>query len=72
MLFDKFDPEGFGEIPREDFLQALTSPEWRAEIPVNKRDILLTRVKESLADAITFQDFVNVVSNLKKKKKLHS
>ncbi|CAD6221206.1 GSCOCG00005088001-RA-CDS [Cotesia congregata] len=62
MLFDKFDPEGFGEIPREDFLEALTSPEWRAEIPVNKREILLARVKESHADAITFQDFVNVMS----------
>lgn len=66
MLFDKFDPEGFGEIPREDFLEALTSPEWRAEIPVNKREILLARVKESHADAITFQDFVNVVSSLLK------
>ncbi|KAK0168935.1 hypothetical protein PV327_002691 [Microctonus hyperodae] len=62
MLFDKFDPEGFGEIPRDDFLQALTSTEWQAEIPLNKRDILHVRVKESHADAITFQDFVNVVS----------
>ncbi|KAK0086398.1 hypothetical protein PV326_005555 [Microctonus aethiopoides] len=63
MLFDKFDPEGFGEIPRDDFLQALTSAEWQAEIPLNKRDILHVRVKESHADAITFQDFVNVLKN---------
>ncbi|XP_012538254.1 protein rhomboid [Monomorium pharaonis] len=62
MLFDKFDPEGFGEIPLEDFLTALRSPEWKAEIPTNKRDILLTRAKESGIEAITFQDFVNVMS----------
>ncbi|XP_015124482.1 rhomboid-related protein 3 [Diachasma alloeum] len=60
MLFDKFDPEGFGEIPRDDFLRALASSEWKSEIPANKRDILLTRIKESYVDAITFQDFVNV------------
>ncbi|KAL0103571.1 hypothetical protein PUN28_017676 [Cardiocondyla obscurior] len=62
MLFDKFDPEGFGEIPLEDFLAALKSPEWKAEIPTNKRDILLTRAKESRVEAVTFQDFVNVMS----------
>ncbi|KAK2585839.1 hypothetical protein KPH14_010433 [Odynerus spinipes] len=62
MLFDKFDPEGFGEIPLEDFLVALKSAEWKAEIPANKRDILLARAKEAKVDAITFQDFVNVVS----------
>ncbi|EZA48792.1 hypothetical protein DMN91_004765 [Ooceraea biroi] len=62
MLFDKFDPEGFGEIPLEDFVAALRSPEWRVEIPANKRDILLTRAKESRVQAVTFQDFVNVVS----------
>ncbi|XP_071560733.1 protein rhomboid [Temnothorax nylanderi] len=62
MLFDKFDPEGFGEIPLEDFLAALRSPEWKAEIPTNKRDILLTRAKESRVEAVTFQDFVNVMS----------
>ncbi|XP_039307108.1 protein rhomboid isoform X1 [Solenopsis invicta] len=62
MLFDKFDPEGFGEIPLEDFLTALRSPEWKAEIPTNKRDILLTRAKESRVEAVTFQDFVNVMS----------
>ncbi|XP_051169472.1 uncharacterized protein LOC127286889 [Leptopilina boulardi] len=62
LLFDKFDPEGFGEIPIEDFLVALRSPDWLAEIPVNKRDILFVRAKETRAHAITFQDFVNVVS----------
>nr|XP_012233567.1 PREDICTED: uncharacterized protein LOC105678643 [Linepithema humile] len=60
ILFDKFDPEGFGEIPLEDFLVALRSSEWKAEIPANKRDILLTRAKESHVEAVTFQDFVNV------------
>lgn len=58
----QFDPEGFGEIPVEDFLAALRSPEWKTEIPANKRDILLARAKESRAQAVTFQDFVNVVS----------
>lgn len=58
----QFDPEGFGEIPLEDFLTALSSSEWKAEIPTNKRDILLTRAKESHVQAVTFQDFVNVVS----------
>ncbi|XP_063980370.1 protein rhomboid [Diachasmimorpha longicaudata] len=62
MLFDKFDPEGFGEIPRDDFLRALASTEWKCEIPANKREILLTRVKESYVDAVTFQDFINVMS----------
>lgn len=46
----------------EDFLAALKSPEWKTEIPPNKRDILLTRTKESRVEAVTFQDFVNVVS----------
>ncbi|KAK1135539.1 hypothetical protein K0M31_000125 [Melipona bicolor] len=59
-LLNDFDPEGFGEIPVEDFLAALKSPEWKAEIPPNKRDILLTRAKESRVEAVTFQDFVNV------------
>lgn len=43
-------------------MTALNSPEWKAEIPINKRDILLTRAKESRVQAVTFQDFVNVVS----------
>ncbi|XP_046751049.1 protein rhomboid [Diprion similis] len=62
LLFDKYDPEGFGEIPLDDFLVALDSQEWREEVPANKRDILRARVKESTVDAITFQDFVNVMS----------
>lgn len=49
----------------EDFLVALKSPEWKTEIPANKRDILLTRAKESRVQAVTFQDFVNVVSTFK-------
>ncbi|XP_015428678.1 PREDICTED: rhomboid-related protein 3-like [Dufourea novaeangliae] len=67
MLFDKFDPEGFGEIPVEDFLAALKSAEWKTEIPPNKRDILLTRAKESRAQAVTFQDFVNVYALSRRK-----
>lgn len=63
-MFYQFDPEGFGEIPLEDFLAALRSPEWKTEIPANKRDILLLRAKESRVQAVTFQDFVNVVSTV--------
>ncbi|KAJ8681533.1 hypothetical protein QAD02_017325 [Eretmocerus hayati] len=62
LLFDKHDPEGFGEIPINEFILALSSPDWIAEIPENKRDILYIRAKESRVEAVTFQDFVNVVS----------
>lgn len=62
----QFDPEGFGEIPVDDFIEALKSPEFLANVPPNKRDILYDRAlkaKTSKAEAISFQDFVNVVSN---------
>ncbi|XP_077299822.1 rhomboid-related protein 3-like [Arctopsyche grandis] len=62
ILFDKYDPEGFGEIPWPDFLKALKTPELQAHIPSNKRDVLLERARQSKADAITFQDFVNTMS----------
>ncbi|XP_053663943.1 uncharacterized protein LOC128713105 [Anopheles marshallii] len=64
-LFDAFDPEGFGEIPVDDFVAALKSPEFLANVPPNKRDILYDRAlkaKTSKVEAISFQDFVNVVS----------
>ncbi|EAT47093.1 AAEL001755-PA [Aedes aegypti] len=64
-LFDAFDPEGFGEIPIDDFIEALKSPEFLANVPPNKRDILYDRAlkaKTSKAESISFQDFVNVVS----------
>ncbi|XP_035904757.1 uncharacterized protein LOC118508950 [Anopheles stephensi] len=62
-LFDAFDPEGFGEIPVDDFVAALKSPELLANVPSNKRDILFDRAlkaKTSKVEAISFQDFVNV------------
>lgn len=62
LCFFQYDPEGFGEIPIEDFFKALRSAEWRDEIPSNKRDILYLRAKETREHSITFQDFVNVVS----------
>uniref|UniRef100_A0A182RUY3 Uncharacterized protein n=1 Tax=Anopheles funestus TaxID=62324 RepID=A0A182RUY3_ANOFN len=61
----QFDPEGFGEIPVDDFVAALKSPEFLANVPPNKRDILYDRAleaKTSKVEAISFQDFVNVVS----------
>uniref|UniRef100_A0A182NZQ5 EF-hand domain-containing protein n=1 Tax=Anopheles epiroticus TaxID=199890 RepID=A0A182NZQ5_9DIPT len=62
-LMKDFDPEGFGEIPVDDFVAALKSPEFLANVPPNKRDILYDRAlkaKTSKVEAISFQDFVNV------------
>jgi len=59
----QYDPEGFGEIPWDDFLEVLNKPEFIAEVDAHKRDILLERAQERTTTAITFQDFVNVVSN---------
>ncbi|GAB6033655.1 hypothetical protein CHUAL_013717 [Chamberlinius hualienensis] len=61
-LFDKFDPEGFGEIPWDDFLLALESPEFQSEVEPNKRELLANKARERKTTAITFQDFVNVMS----------
>ncbi|XP_046449667.1 rhomboid-related protein 2-like [Daphnia pulex] len=88
-LFDQFDPEGFGEIPWEDFGRALRSPEFRQHIEPHKIQQLeekfhlqqqqLDKDQEdnrsgcsggghhddrptSRTTAITFQDFVNVMS----------
>jgi hypothetical protein len=58
----QYDPEGFGEIPWDDFLEVLNKPEFAAEVDANKRDILVLRAQERVTSAITFQDFVNVVS----------
>ncbi|KAF4527309.1 hypothetical protein B566_EDAN001084 [Ephemera danica] len=60
-LFDKYDPEGFGEIPWDDFLVVLRSPEFEAQIEPNKREILTEKAAERKTSAITFQDFVNVL-----------
>ncbi|KAJ9580198.1 hypothetical protein L9F63_004141, partial [Diploptera punctata] len=65
-LFDKYDPEGFGEIPWDDFLEVLNNPEFIAEVDSNKRDILRERAQERTTSAITFQDFVNVHRGRKK------
>jgi hypothetical protein len=59
----QYDPEGFGEIPWDDFLEVLNKPEFIAEVDAHKRDILLERAQERSTTAITFQDFVNVVSH---------
>ncbi|KMY96824.1 uncharacterized protein Dsimw501_GD13475, isoform B [Drosophila simulans] len=66
LLFDMFDPEGFGEISVEEFLVALKSPEFLSQVPMNKRELLLERAKKAKLPTgpgyVTFQDFVNVVS----------
>jgi hypothetical protein len=73
VLFDQFDPEGFGEIPWKDFELALESIEFRMQVGAGKLTLLkeLTRLNCSRSSellsgggsaAITFQYFVNIVS----------
>ncbi|XP_061389097.1 rhomboid-related protein 3 [Musca vetustissima] len=66
LLFDMFDPEGFGEITVEEFLNALKSPEFISQVPMNKRELLTERAKKAKSPIgpgyVTFQDFVNVMS----------
>ncbi|TDG47363.1 hypothetical protein AWZ03_006222 [Drosophila navojoa] len=66
LLFDMFDPEGFGEISVSEFLVALRSPEFVSQVPMNKRELLLERAKKAQLPVgpgyVTFQDFVNVMS----------
>ncbi|GBP18134.1 hypothetical protein EVAR_12915_1 [Eumeta japonica] len=57
-----FDPEGFGEIPWSDFVQTLQHPDFVAQVPPHKREILLDKACNATTNAITFQEFVNVVS----------
>ncbi|KAL3207932.1 hypothetical protein MRX96_039356 [Rhipicephalus microplus] len=59
-LFDKFDPEGFGEIPWSDFLRALETPEFCQAVGPAKREILTAKAHRSHTSAITFDDFVAV------------
>jgi len=63
-LFDRFDPEGFGEIPWEEFLVVLATPEFCEAVPSEKIDVLLEKFHQnsSTSSAITFQEFVNVMS----------
>ncbi|CAL4114189.1 unnamed protein product, partial [Meganyctiphanes norvegica] len=62
LLFDKFDLEGFGEIPWPDFRRVLVHPEFVAAVDVAKREQLATKALTPTTSAITFQDFVNVMS----------
>lgn len=63
-IFDQYDPEGFGEIPWNDFLMLLNSSDFVKSISQEKRDILLERARQSNTSAITFQDFVNIVGSI--------
>ncbi|KYB25800.1 hypothetical protein TcasGA2_TC034043 [Tribolium castaneum] len=63
-FFDKYDPEGFGEIPWGDLISAMSDPEFRHRVGTGKREILLEKARSATTPAITFQDFVNVVSFL--------
>lgn len=61
----QFDLEGFGEIPWPDFRNALVHPEFVAAVDLHKREQLAAKSLTPTTTAITFQDFVNVVSTLK-------
>lgn len=64
-LFDKYDPEGFGEIPLEDFEVALDTRDFLQTISPGKLIILQDRallLRQLGLSAITFQDFVNTLS----------
>ncbi|RZF49028.1 hypothetical protein LSTR_LSTR011390 [Laodelphax striatellus] len=61
-LFDKYDPEGFGEIPWDDFVEVLKTPDFVSEVTPNKLELLVERAQDRRTTAITFQDFVNVMS----------
>ncbi|XP_067129225.1 rhomboid-related protein 2-like [Centruroides vittatus] len=61
-LFDKFDPEGFGEIPWDDFLEALESTEFQEAIEPRKREILAIKAAEQKTSSISFEDFISVMS----------
>lgn len=64
----QIDPEGFGEIPVDDFINALKTPEIQAQVPLNKRELLLERALKSKgpkgSGSVSFQEFVNVVSQI--------
>lgn len=70
-LFDKFDPEGFGEIPVDEFVQALRSPDLQAHVPMSKRELLYDRAMKAQephgSGSVSFQEFVNVVSQQQSK-----
>ncbi|RWS24057.1 rhomboid-related protein 3-like protein, partial [Leptotrombidium deliense] len=61
-LFDKIDPEGFGEIPWQDFLDAIITPEFQTFIEPPKQAALVAKAFENGRTSITFEEFVNVVS----------
>ncbi|VVC44262.1 Hypothetical protein CINCED_3A014559 [Cinara cedri] len=66
-LFDKYDPEGFGEIPWNDFLMLLNSSDFVKLISQEKRDVFIERARQSNTTAITFQDFVNIMSGKRRR-----
>ncbi|CAH0389212.1 unnamed protein product [Bemisia tabaci] len=66
-LFDKYDVEGYGEIPWDDLLRALVMPDFIAQVCPNKREMLAEKAYERKTTAITFQDFVNVMTDKRRR-----
>ncbi|KAG5867790.1 hypothetical protein JTB14_002762 [Gonioctena quinquepunctata] len=65
-FFDKYDPEGFGEIPWPDFINSMNDSEFRQRVNTGKREILMEKSRTSNTHAITFQDFVNVDDGIRR------
>ncbi|XP_044760040.1 protein rhomboid isoform X1 [Coccinella septempunctata] len=61
-FFDEYDREGFGEIPWDYFLTVMNDVEFCQRVSPGKREILLEKSKNATTPAITFQDFVNVMT----------
>ncbi|KAK5640852.1 hypothetical protein RI129_009399 [Pyrocoelia pectoralis] len=61
-FFDQFDREGFGEIPWPDLVTVLGQPEFRQRVGTGKSEVLLEKARTATTPAITFQDFVNVMT----------
>ena len=64
VLFDKFDPEGFGEIPWKDFLHSLDSQDFRKIVEPGKLTLLryLSQSYSQKSSAMTLQLFISIVS----------
>ncbi|XP_043201273.1 uncharacterized protein LOC122370077 [Amphibalanus amphitrite] len=61
-IFDKVDPEGFGEVLAVDFLRAMSSAEFVECVDVGKRVQLADRIRSGELELVTYQEFVNVMT----------
>ncbi|KAK6170629.1 hypothetical protein SNE40_018979 [Patella caerulea] len=62
-LFDQYDYKGRGEINVEDFQRLLCHPRLRADMDRHTLDILEVKIGESAKPTVTYQEFINIMSN---------